>query len=150
MVRKLVAKCFGPTRSAINDTCTIILSTGNIRLKLRWLVKSSTIPPQRVSTGQDGPSSKLTRPDTGLHQSCAGGQGLYLRSLHHLGSSSEAKDRKNPKKVKCDGRTNGRTDQRTDKAGCRVAQHATNKAGYTAAEVACGWAGAVRVSRGRI
>ena len=25
-----------------------------------------------------------------------------------------------------------------------------NKAGYTAAEVACGWAGAVRVGRGRI
>ena len=27
---------------------------------------------------------------------------------------------------------------------------ANNKAGYTAAEVACGWAGAVRVGRGRI
>ena len=33
-------------------------------------------------------------------------------------------------------------DRRTDKAGCRVAEHATkNKAGYTA--IADGWAGAV-------
>ena len=50
-----------------------------------------------------------------------GWAGLYLRSLHHLGRSSEAKDRKKTKKVKCGGRTNGPTDQRTDKAGCRVA-----------------------------
>ena len=70
-----------------------------------------------------------TRPDTRLPQSRAGGQGLYLRSLNHLGRSSEAKDRKNPKKVKYDGWTDGRTDGptdgqtdgRTDKAGCRVA-----------------------------
>ena len=65
---------------------------------------------------------KKTRPDTQLPKSRAGGQGLYLRSLDHLGRSSEAKDRKKPKKVKCDGRTNGRTeDRRTDKADCRVA-----------------------------
>ena len=44
-----------------------------------------------------------------------GGQGLYLRSLDHLGRSSEAKDHKNPKKVKCDGRTDGPTDGRTDR-----------------------------------
>ena len=60
----------------------------------------------------------LTRPDTRLPQSRAGGQGLYLRSLDHLGRSREAKDRKNPKKVKCDGWTDGLTDrwadQRTD------------------------------------
>ena len=37
---------------------------------------------------------KETRPDTRLPQSRAGGQGLYLRSLNHLGRSSEAKDRK--------------------------------------------------------
>ena len=47
-----------------------------------------------------------------------GGQGLFLRSLDHLGRSSEAKDRKKQKKVKCDGptdqRTDGPTDQRTD------------------------------------
>ena len=69
--------------------------------------------------------TESTRPDTRLPQSCAGGQRLYLRSLHHLGRSSEAKDRKKTKKVKCDrrtdGRTNGPTDQRTVKAGCRVA-----------------------------
>ena len=62
-----------------------------------------------------------TRLDTWLPKSRAGGQGPYLRPLHHLGRSSEAKDRKNPKKVKCDGPTDGRTDGRTDKAGCRVA-----------------------------
>ena len=58
-----------------------------------------------------------TRPDTRLPQSGAGGQGPYLRSLDHLGGSSESKKHKNPKKVKCDGRTEGRT----NKAGCRVA-----------------------------
>ena len=60
-----------------------------------------------------------TRPDTRLPQSRAGGQGLYLRSLNHLGRSGEAKDCKNQKKVKCngptDGPTDGRTDGRTDK-----------------------------------
>ena len=40
-----------------------------------------------------------TRPDTRLPQSRAGGQELYLRSLDHLGKSSEAKDRKSPKKI---------------------------------------------------
>ena len=39
---------------------------------------------------------------------------LYLRSLNHLGRSGEAKDRKNKKKVKCEGRTDGWTDGRTD------------------------------------
>ena len=66
-----------------------------------------------------------TRPDTRLPQSRAGGQGPYLRSLDHLGRSSEVKDRKSSKRVKCDGWTDGRTDRRkdrrTDKAGCRVA-----------------------------
>ena len=51
-----------------------------------------------------------TRPDTRLTQSRAGGQGPYLRSLDHMGRSSEVKDCKNPKKVKCDGRTDGPTD----------------------------------------
>ena len=35
-----------------------------------------------------------TRPDTRLPQSRAGGQGPFLRSLHHFGRRSEAKDRK--------------------------------------------------------
>ena len=54
-----------------------------------------------------------TRPDTWLPQSRAGGQGPYLRSLDHLGRSSEAKDRKKIK-IKCDGQTDGWTDQQTD------------------------------------
>ena len=33
--------------------------------------------------------SKVTRPDTRLRKSRAGGQGPYLRSLDHLGRSSE-------------------------------------------------------------
>ena len=62
---------------------------------------------------------KITRPDTQLPKSRAGGQGPYSRSHDHLGRSSEAKDRKTKKKVKChkwtdrwmsgpmDGRANG-------------------------------------------
>ena len=38
-----------------------------------------------------------------------------MRSLYHLGRSSEAKDPKNPKKVKCDGWTDGPTDGPTDR-----------------------------------
>ena len=57
--------------------------------------------------------------DTRLPQSRVGGQEPYLRSLDHLGRSSEAIDRKNPKKVKCDGRmdrpTEGPTDGPTDR-----------------------------------
>ena len=45
-----------------------------------------------------------------LPQSRAGGQGPYLRSLDHLGRSSEARDCENPKKVKCEEQTNGQTD----------------------------------------
>ena len=58
---------------------------------------------------------KKTRPGTSLPQSRAGGQGPYLRSLDHVGMSSEAKNRKNKKEVKCDGRTNGPTDGPTDR-----------------------------------
>ena len=47
----------------------------------------------------------LTWPDTRLPQSRAGGQGPYLRSLDHLGRSSEDKDRKNLKKIMTDGPT---------------------------------------------
>ena len=57
---------------------------------------------------------KKTRPDTQLPQLRAGGQGPYFRSLDHLGRSSEAKNRKSPKKVKCDGPTDGQTDGRTN------------------------------------
>ena len=53
--------------------------------------------------------SDLTRPDTRLSQSRAGGQGPYLRSLDHLSRSHEAKDHRNPRKVNCDRRTDGRT-----------------------------------------
>ena len=35
---------------------------------------------------------KKKRPDTPLPQSRAGGQGLYLRSLDHLGRSIETKE----------------------------------------------------------
>ena len=46
------------------------------------------------------PSQVKTRLDTWLPQLPAGGQGPYLRSLDHLGRSSEAKDRKKTKKSK--------------------------------------------------
>ena len=64
-----------------------------------------------------GVIERETRPDTRLPKSRAGGQGPYLRPLHHLGRSSKAKDPKNKKKVK----KVWRTDRRTDKAGFRVA-----------------------------
>ena len=57
-----------------------------------------------------------TRPDTRLPQSRAGGQEPYLRSLEHSGRSSETKDRKNTKKIKCDGWTDQRMDRRMDVA----------------------------------
>ena len=60
--------------------------------------KLFSVPPIRACLS----ISRITRPDTRLPQSRAGGQGPYLRALDHLGRSSEAKDRKNPKKVKCD------------------------------------------------
>ena len=53
--------------------------------------------------------TEKSRPDTRLPQSRAGGQELYLRSLHHLGRNSEATDRKKTKKVKCAGWTDGPT-----------------------------------------
>ena len=46
----------------------------------------------------DQKKKKKTRPDTRLLQSRLGGQGPYLRSLDYMGWSSEAKDRKEPKK----------------------------------------------------
>ena len=55
----------------------------------------------------------ITMPDIRLPQSCAGGQRPYSRSLDHLGRSSEAKDCKNPNKVKCDRWTDGQTDRPT-------------------------------------
>ena len=65
-------------------------------------------------------TSTTTRPDTRLPQSRAGGQRLYLRSLYHLGRSSEAKNRKNPKKVKCDGRTDGPTKRVVESRSTRL------------------------------
>ena len=49
--------------------------------------------------GDDG-KQRITRPDTRLPKSRAGGRGLYLKSLDHLGRNSEAKDAKNLKKSK--------------------------------------------------
>ena len=55
---------------------------------------------------------RKTRPDTQLPKSRAGGQGLYLRSLDHLGAV-RPKTVKSQKKVKCDGRTNRPTDRQS-------------------------------------
>ena len=68
-----------------------------------------------------------TRLDKQLHQLHAGGQGQYFRSLDYLGRSSEAKDRKNPKKVKCDGWTDRRTDGRTDGPTKRVVESSSTR-----------------------
>ena len=42
------------------------------------------------------------------------GYWLYFTSFYYLARNSEAKDSKNPKKVKCDRGTNGWMDRRTD------------------------------------
>ena len=44
----------------------------------------------------------------------AGGQGLYLRSFDHLSRSSDAKNDRNPLKVKCDRRTDRQMDGQMD------------------------------------
>ena len=54
-----------------------------------------------------------TKPNTQLPQSRVGRQGLYLRSLDHLGRSSDAKDLNYLKKIKCDGQMDGQTDQQS-------------------------------------
>ena len=60
---------------------------------------------------RESASPRLTRLDIRLPQSCAGGQGPYLRSVEHLGRSGIAKNPINTKKVNCDGRTDGRMDR---------------------------------------
>ena len=67
------------------------------------LVFSSDLNSKEITTGRKHSHGVGTRPETQLPQLRVGGQGLYLWSLNHLGRSSEVKDRKNPKKVKCDG-----------------------------------------------
>ena len=74
-------------------------------------VKSAQLPFQQSPLQRE---IEETRPDTRLPQSRAGGQEPQLRSPDHLGRSSEAKNPKNPKKVKCDGPTDGPMDGRTD------------------------------------
>ena len=66
----------------------------------------------------------VIRSDIRLPQSHAGGQGPYLRSLDHLGRSSEAKDREHLKEIKCDTPTDGWTDRQqmigqTNKTGIK-------------------------------
>ena len=60
--------------------------------------------------GYNVPLQKKTRPDTGLRQSRAGGQEPYLRSLDHLGRSSEVKDEQEgqAKQEKEEGKTKKR------------------------------------------
>ena len=67
------------------------------------LVFSSDLNLKEITTGRKHSHGVGTRPDTQLPQSCVGGQGPYLRSLNHLGRSSEVNDCKKTKKVKSDG-----------------------------------------------
>ena len=47
---------------------------------------------RETGQGRELSLSTETRPDTQLPKSRAGGQGPYLRSLDHLGRSSEVKE----------------------------------------------------------
>ena len=89
----------------------------NIERKTKCHTIQYRLKPITCQRDASSPPPKKTRPDTRLPQSRAGGQGPQLRSPDNFGRSSEAKNPKNPKKVKWDRRT----DRRTDKAGCRVA-----------------------------
>ena len=62
---------------------------------------------------------RITRPDTQLPQSRAGGQGPYLRTVEHFGRSGIAKNPMNAKKVsRKDRRTDGPTDQQSGVLSC--------------------------------
>ena len=57
----------------------------------------------------------ITRPDEWLPKLHAGEQGPNLRSLEHLGKSTEANNcKKKIEEMKCDGLTNEQTDRLTD------------------------------------
>ena len=62
------------------------------------LVFSSDLNLKEIRTGRKHSHGVGTRLDTQLPQSRVGGQGLYLRSLNHLGRSSEVKNRKKKQK----------------------------------------------------
>ena len=94
---------------------TKIWDQRKLDVKSEMLLNQVTIRRQfTVTDKRDQLVCYKTRLDTRLPQLRAGGQGLYLKSLNHLGRSSEAKNRKNPKKVKCDGRIDRRTSRPTD------------------------------------
>ena len=81
----------------------LVFSACAHRLTDRWMDKAS----YREANPQ------LTRPDTGLARSRAGGQGLYLRSGQYLGRSGMPKKPINAEKVVTDRRMNGRSDRPT-------------------------------------
>ena len=83
---------------------------GKFGLKTLKLLEKNHIFYFKQGRIHSNPVGNATRLDTWLTQLRVGGQGLYLRSFDHLGRSSEDKDRKNPKKGKCDGLTDGQTD----------------------------------------
>ena len=73
--------------------------------------------PRKGRLGGESPKNKAGYTATPV---ACGWAGAVFELLEHLGRSSEAKDRKNIKKVKW-GPTNRPTDRPTDEAGYRVA-----------------------------
>ena len=77
--------------------CVASIISQNIILTFINEAGDSSLSIYGTAAGAQGVGCR-TRPDTRLPKSCTGRQGPYLRSLDHLGRSSEAKDRKNKKK----------------------------------------------------
>ena len=103
---------YGLSLKFTSSKLSIVAKSEKINLRIiKGLGKTNTIENQAElgkrshMENHEAVLPRKTRPDTRLPQSCAGGQGLYLRSFDHLGRSSDAKDRKKPKKVICDGPT---------------------------------------------
>ena len=124
--------CYRDSNRLIKHGCNIPECQKKIKLQTDQTHRQTDQQTVQVKASRDG-----TRPYTRLPQSRAGGQGLYLRLIDHMGRSSEAKyHKKKPKNKKksvtdrptdgpTDQRTKGWTNGRTDKAGCRVARHGT-------------------------
>ena len=77
--------------------CVASIISQNIILTFINEAGDSSLSIYGTAAGAQGVGCR-TRPDTRLPKSRTGGQGPYIRSLDHLGRSSEAKTAKTQKK----------------------------------------------------
>ena len=85
-------KHFLPKSCPVSGGGKLILVCGNVpKSKAKVCLQVFDVY-DKVKWSKEFLPGKKTRPDTRLPQSSAGGQGPYLRSLEHLGRSSEVKE----------------------------------------------------------